>query len=113
MLPAGQYDRRIVVERATETPASGGNGEPIKTWAALSAAGIWARFEATGGRERAEEGQERVAFEEATFAVRYRSDWQPRTKDRVLYRGRYFDVLAVNEVKRLDELHLICQARAE
>lgn len=110
-MQAGQLDRRITLQRCTEAQASGGNGEPIKTWSTLAT--VWAKYEPSGGNEGFSDGQERVSWADAKFLLRYRTDVTPGPKDRVLFGSRYYDILAVNQTARLQTVELLCKARGE
>ncbi len=107
---AGELDRRITIQRSTPTQDS--TGDPVKSWATLAT--VWARFEPVGTREAFQEGQERVAWADGKFVMRWRSDVTPTTKDQVIdtRTSRTFEILGVTEPigTRLRTWELHCKA---
>lgn len=108
MLPAGELDRRITLQQATEgKDAAGGL---TLSWADL--ASVWAKVTPLGGREPFTAAQE-AAFADTRFTIRWRSDVTPGAKMRVLHDGRTYDILAVFEPVRREVVDLLAQARVD
>lgn len=114
-MQAGKRDRRISIERVTETQTAGGNGEPLKSWATLGTA--WAAFEPADGSESFAEGEERVSWQPAKFTFPYRTDIVVTTKDRVVttFGGatKYWEILGVHQLGRNHDIVLDCRTRGE
>lgn len=100
------FDRRIVVERSTETVNV--VGDRVDTWATLLT--IWASSDYKGGKEEYESA-EKTAIGERKFTVRYSAASSVTEKDRILYNSQYFDIRAINEIGRRDYLEFICDVR--
>jgi SPP1 family predicted phage head-tail adaptor len=105
-LRAGLLDRRIVLERRSETVDTSGQAvevyDPIGT--------VWARVEPLGGREGFGQ-QQWVAVGDVRFTIRFRDDITPL--HRVSYNGQFFDVVSVAEEGRREALLIVARARAE
>ncbi len=108
-LRAGDLDRRITIERSTET--RDGLNNPVKTW--LPIATVWASKSDVSDSER-------VASQEvgAEIGTRFRirrsrqvADINP--KDRVIFEGRRYDISAVKEIGRREGLEISAVARSE
>jgi len=67
MIRAGDLDRRITIQAATETQTA--SGFPAKTWADVAT--VWCRRLDVGARERFEAGQD-LAERVAKFTIRWR-----------------------------------------
>jgi SPP1 family predicted phage head-tail adaptor len=99
MLNIGKMDRRITIERETETVSP--SGDVVKAWAPIATA--WAEIvqqsatEFFTGYGEAETGT-------AIFRVRYRPGIT--TADRVTYAGKVYDLKEVAEIGRQDGLEL-------
>jgi head-tail adaptor len=118
MPPAGDFDRVIVLQRATIVRNS--LLEPVQQWAEL--ASVWAAKAETGGTE-APRGDETAATIEATFTIRYL--WTSpllSARDRLLYNpdpsqlaqdGLVFNIRAVTEIGRRVGLKIVAWARAD
>jgi len=87
------------------TEALDAHGQPVKTWA--TAATVWAGVEPLRGREKDGDAQD-INELDTRVVLRYRSDI---TVDwRVLFEGRYFQVLViVDSGMRHRELELLCK----
>lgn len=106
MIEAGKLDRRITLQRATATQDDA--GQPISTWSTL--AEVWAQVTPLAVREPFQADQ-RAAWVDHKFKIRYRSDVGPL--NRVLYAGRTYDVVGVQELGRREGLELMAYARGE
>lgn len=107
---AGSLDRRITIQRFTET--RDGFNSPVQTWAD-HAANLPAAVEhiRDGERWAAQEVGASVAMR---FRIRYSSqvaDVNP--KDRVIYAGKTYDIAAVKEIGRREGLEITGAARAD
>jgi len=114
---AGELDRLIRIEFATETLSA--RGEPIKAWPPDGGSFIdkvAAKVILPGGRE-AQSADQTVAKGRAIFSIRYRDDLavlpNPDDTCRVIYQGRTYDVLDVREVGRRAGHEIDAEARAE
>ncbi len=85
---AGKLDRRMIIRRFAEIGRTPLN-EPINEW--VNIVEVWAQ-------QRPERGTERFAAAQIngtavmTFHIRYRSD--VTSKDRLLYEGREYEIVA-------------------
>lgn len=86
----GQLDQRITIEKRTTT--SNEFGETIETWS--TRATVWAQARPLTGteRERPESTQGRANY---AFVIRYRDD--VLTTDRIMWRGRAFNVRFISD----------------
>jgi SPP1 family predicted phage head-tail adaptor len=108
-LQAGDLDRRITIERFTETRDPFNN--PVKSWAPLAT--VWA--------SRADvSDSERLAAQEigAEITTRFRIRWSRALsdvdpKDRVRFDGRLYDIVGVKEIARREGLEITTAARSE
>jgi SPP1 family predicted phage head-tail adaptor len=102
----GKSDRRITIERATET--TNGYGEKVATWATLIT--VWAELtKTTNARESISDRQD-TATKQMAFKIRSSTDSRAvSTKDRVVYDSKYFDIIGIEEIGRNDQLMLTCQ----
>lgn len=89
MTHAGELRERVSIERATTT-ADGYGGQSV-TWAAVYPSGIWAKVESVRGRE--DERQGRLSTVE-TYLITVRFGISVTTLDRVVWRGKTFNVRA-------------------
>ncbi|WP_418885044.1 phage head closure protein [Aurantimonas endophytica] len=108
-MDAGRMDRRITLERFTETRDA--FNEPVQTWAPLAT--VWASKEDIRDGERWS-AQEVGAEVTTRFRVRWSSvvaDLNP--KDRVQFDGRTYDIVAVKEIGRREGLEITASARAD
>lgn len=99
MIRAGDLDRTILIERASNVPNE--YGEPIDTWSPLAT--VRAKVTETPGREFIA-GTLPVAERRAVFLIRFRGDVTNR--DRVTYNGRAFDIVGTREIGRRAGLEL-------
>ncbi|MDX0605408.1 phage head closure protein [Sinorhizobium medicae] len=99
MLNIGKMDRRITIERETETVKP--SGSVVKAWATVAT--VWAEVvqqtasEFFTGYGEAENG-----------TVIFRIRWMPglTTADRVSYAGKVYDLKEITELGRRDGLEL-------
>lgn len=125
-MKAGQLDRRVTIQRKTETPSP--SGEPQVSWSNIAvrrAASMWP----VRGDERFSFAEE-TAYEQIEFRVRYSADVAALTPlDRVLHPAltneqaadpsyviptrSIHDVLACLEIGRREGLKIITQRRAD
>jgi SPP1 family predicted phage head-tail adaptor len=116
-MEAGKLDHRGVIQRFTTSTAGNGFGDPVKSWSDLAT--VWCDFEPYSVMSRAQaeqfqEGQERVAWDEAKITMRWRSDLTPTPKDRIVVAGKTYDILRVNTTHARQEMfELTCRARAD
>ena len=88
---AGQLRHRVKFQRATD--ADNAVGEPVQTWATLAT--VWARVEATAGKERFAAMQVQADVD-SRIVCRYSSvldDLAP--DDRATWNGMTFDIKSV------------------
>ena len=102
----GKSDRRIEIQRATET--TNGYGEKVETWSELAT--VWAELMKTSGQKEAISNQQDTAAKTLTFKIRSSSTTRGITpKDRVIYSGDTFDIKGIDEIGRNDQLLLMCE----
>lgn len=108
-LRSGELDRRITIERFTETRDEFNN--VVKIWADLAT--VWASKLDVSDSERV--ASQEVGAEISTrFRVRYSSvvsDLNP--KDRLRFGGRVYEISAVKEIERREGFEISASARAE
>ena len=108
-MQSGALDVRISIMRATAT--ANGFNEPVETWSALAT--VWAHAEPVSDGERWRAGQT-LANETIRFTIRWAfwvEDVNPR--DRVLYKGKTFDIQGVKDIGRNQFREITATARAE
>ena len=108
-LRAGDLDRRITIERYTETRDPFNN--PVKIWQELAI--VWAAKTDVSDSER-------LAAQEvgAEISTRFRIRWSLQVrdidpKDRVRFEGRLYDIVGVKEIGRREGLEITAVARPE
>lgn len=103
MLAAGVLDRRITLQRPTDTQDSA--GAVLQTWATVTT--VWAEIRPATAREFIAGAQE-TAEQRAVFRIRWRADvtvaW------RVLYDSQVWRIAGKAEVQRREGLELQCVA---
>lgn len=85
---AGKLDRRLTIQRRTETSRNGYN-EPVYDWADLAT--VWAQQRPERGAERFTAGQVNGAAV-MTFHIRWLEGLTE--KDRLVYEGQVFEIVA-------------------
>lgn len=108
-LSAGKMDRKIVLQRFTETRDA--FNEPVKTWATLATRSASYEPLSDGERFRA---SETAANASARFVIRYSAavaDLSP--VDRLVFEGRTYEILHTKEVGRREGIEITAAARAE
>jgi SPP1 family predicted phage head-tail adaptor len=102
---AGQLDRRIVIESATE--AANALGEPVKTWATFAT--VWANLrQPSRGREYISAQAVNVEIDQV-FRVRWLDG--VTEKMRVNDGGKYYDILHLAELGRRQGLDIAARLR--
>lgn len=108
-LNPGKRDARITIQTFTEVQSN--TGQPVKTWADLTATpGMWAEVKPPTGSEQFQSRQVN-AIAETTFNVRYRSDLN--VEMRVVYETTPYDIQALTEIGRQEELDIRAAARIQ
>lgn len=100
---AGDIDRRITIERFTQTQAP--DGSPIETWAPLGT--VWAKVDQQGGREFFATAQE-VSERKVVFRIRWIEGLT--VLDRVMCDGAEHDIVEVRRLGRKEGVELHCTA---
>lgn len=105
MIPSGILDRVIKLQDR----ASGINalGEPSGAW--NDTATVWANYSPVRGTESFM-GNQKYASAEAKFIIRYRTGVTART--RIIYDGKTWDILGVEEIGRQEGLAIVAKAGA-
>lgn len=106
MTRSGALDQPITIERATAGQSA--SGAPTETWATLITA--WARVSYPGAREQYESGQVQGQID-ALFRIRWRGDYTPATKDRVVFDSVNYDIVSVVPVGRNEAWDILARAR--
>lgn len=111
MLEAGKFDRRIMVQVATES--KDGAGDVIKEW--IDAFPRFARKQDSAGREFFGAAQ---VIREADVAFTVRDDSQSRSiapeTHRIIYQDKIFEIVGIAEgAVREDVLLILCGTRPD
>lgn len=108
-LRSGDLDRMITIERASESRDS--FNSVVKTWAPLAT--VCAAKEDIRDAERV--ASQEVGAEMTTrFRIRHSTDIADvDPKDRIVFQGRVFDIVAVKEIGRQEGIEITAAARAE
>lgn len=104
-MQAGQLDRLITLQGKTSTQDD--HGGVVEAWAKV--ADIWAQYLAGGGNERFASAQV-YAETQGRFRIRWRSGVTPQ--HRIVFDGKEWDIIAVDEIGRRTGLELKVKARA-
>lgn len=108
-IAAGRLDRKITLERFTETRDS--YNEVVKTWATLST--VRASFEPLSDSERFR-ADAVAANVSARFVIRYSTTVSGLTaKDRLTFEGATYEIVHVKTLGRLDGIEVTAAARAD
>jgi len=103
ILPIGKLDRRITLQGLTQT--QGEYGELIDTWADVAT--VWANAYAGAGKEFVAARQVN-----AEVSMQFQIRWMTvSTTMRILYDGKYFDIVDIAEVGRRERLNIFAKAR--
>lgn len=106
----GPLDRRVTLERFTSTTAIG-SGEKTKTWATLAT--IFASRRRASSRETLAAAEVSAAITDV-FEIRWASTWSDlNPKDRLVFEGRTYDIVSVEEIGRRVGLRINAVARAD
>jgi len=108
-MQAGKLDRKITLQRFTETRDE--FNEPVQVWTTL--ANRSASYEPLSDGERFR-ASETAADASARFVIRWSqivSDLNP--KDRLLYESQPWQIVRVKEIGRREGLEITCAARAD
>lgn len=103
MPAAGRLDRRVVIQRKTETRSP--TGAVIETWATWKTVQMGKRDIRADERFRADQ---ELATETTVFVAQYIEGL--RTDDRLVCEGRTYDVLGIAELGRRSGLEITAQA---
>lgn len=108
-MQAGPLDRRITIERATATFDE--FNAPVEKWSVLAT--VWASKTdiKDGERFRADAVSSQIT---TRFRIRFSSmvaDVNP--KDRVIYSGRVYDIVAVKEIGAREGIEITASARLD
>lgn len=104
-------DRRITIQRRTVT--TGADGGEVVTWA--DEREQWAERETPAATERFAE-RERVASADTLFKLRWNDAVMDNTttlNHRIMYRERWYEILAVVEIGRRDGIWIACASRTD
>lgn len=109
-MEAGKLDRLIRIEQMVETRTAGAR-EVTREWVLL--AEVWARVDAEGPGTEGQSAGQPAALQRRVFSIRYRQGVSPAEGRRLVFEGRDFDIISVEEIGRRDGMRLVAQARAE
>jgi SPP1 family predicted phage head-tail adaptor len=108
-MQAGRLDRRVTLERFTETRDQ--FNEPVKGWTPLAT--VWASYEPLSDGERFR-ASETAAGASARFVIRWSQDVSSlNPKDRLVFEGVVHELVRVKEIGRREGLELTTAARAD
>jgi SPP1 family predicted phage head-tail adaptor len=99
----GRRDRRITIQRFTETRNA--FNEIEKAWADLHT--VWAHVRTQSGKE-ALSAEQPTASSVVVFNIRHKA---LTAKDRIVYNNQTYDIQSLNELGRRKELEIITQTR--
>lgn len=106
-MPAGKFDRRIVVQALSVTEDTFGG--VVNGWATLAT--VWAQYlPGTGGERRVAAAQEQGQMP-ATFNIRYSSATsaiKPQSH-RISFDGSTWDIESIAETERRKELSIVAR----
>lgn len=106
---AGRLDRRITIQRFTETRDE--YNEAVQLWATLAT--VWASYEPLSDGEAFRAG-ETMAEASARFVVRYSTTLADLTpKDRLTFDGGTWQVVRVKEIGRREGLEITTKSRSD
>lgn len=106
---AGDLDRQVRLERFTETRDAFNN--PVEAWTTLATVRAAVEYIRDGERWTA---QEVGAAATLRFRIRYSSTVADlNAKDRLIYDGDTFNIMAVKEIGRREGLEITAAARAD
>ena len=91
---SGTLKKRVTIQRRSQSVDEYG-GQSV-AWQDLAT--VWASFEPTGGKEDPQSGQVRAV---ATFKIGMRFFDGLTPADRLVYNGRVFDIVNINDVEEL------------
>lgn len=102
----GSLDRRIEIQGASDTVND--YGERTKTWVKLT--NIWAAIERKDSATERNSGEQIISLQSIVFIVRYSSTVNGYDKNnRILYGGKYYNIIAIQEIGRKDQLRIITE----
>jgi SPP1 family predicted phage head-tail adaptor len=102
MIRACDLDKRVTVQ--AKTVSYNGYNEPIETWSELAT--VWAQAITSGTKGREFTAAQKLFAEVSiVFRIRYRADVTPL--HRVVYAGRTFGILAVEDAELTHECMLL------
>ena len=108
-IQAGDFNRRIVITRATT--AKDAMGQPIKTWATYAT--VWARYDPVSDAEKV------MASEVyASLAARFLIRWSllvstVDARDQINFDGRVFDIIGAKETLKRTLIEITAGTRGE
>lgn len=105
---AGARDKRVSIQRLTDT--IGSSGMPVEDWTTLSAIALDASRVEVSGKETFGANQTSAPYE-TLWGIEYRADMDPDLLDipktrRLVYLGRTHDILAARIVGNKDGIEL-------
>ena len=104
----GALDRRIVVEKNTST--ANDYGELVSGWAVFCT--VWAAIDRKPYAREGNSGEQIISFQSVTFNIRYSSTTKLiEPSYRILYSGKYYNILGVQEVGRQEQLRVVTELR--
>lgn len=102
-MEAGKLNKRITIQANALTRDT--NGAEVDSWTTVAT--VWAAITTDAGREFYA-AQKINAETTAVMRIRYRAGLNPRM--RVLYAGKYFNILHINNVNEANkEILLLCR----
>lgn len=102
MMRAGELDRSIIIQSATETRDS--YGDVLPSWTTFAT--VWATVTANRGDERFAAYQV-VAQADILFRIRWRSGIT--VKMRISYDGQIYDIVHIAEIGRREGLDILAR----
>ena len=91
---SGTLKKRVTIQRRSRSVDEFGGQSPA--WQDLAT--VWASFEPTGGKEGEQSGQVRAV---AAFNIGMRYFEGLTAADRLVYNGRIFDIVNINDIEEL------------
>lgn len=104
-IAAGEYDRRITIQRFAITRGSAGS--LVESWINLYS-NVPARVKPFTGREKFHPESEReISYKTNRFTIRYIAGLTE--KDKIIYEGKSWDILNFAEIGRKEALEITAQ----
>ena len=107
-LRAGELNRRISIQ--VNTPTQDTFGEEIESWAEIAGGSVWAGVVYKSGGERSV-GPQLASLGQVVFTIRHRTGLT--AKHRIVYDGRTYNILEVQDTGNAAALVIVAEVRMD